>query len=187
MSPGAAPLFLYIYFPLWLFCLLFPRYHQSGPRRDSWETEIICEQRNKTRAFVKLGLSKNSFNSHKCLQMLLLSSQCILMWEGEWGKARGDVGGSSISLKLGLSQWWWFLTLPILCPGQTADRFAALKEKIVPSLGSHELLWTGTDVDVQNCLLTATVPFITTGFLFRSLYHFKLFSVSTSFSTIKYS
>lgn len=59
MSPGADPLFLYIYFPLWLFCLLFPRYHQSGPRRDSCETETICEQRNKNRAFVNLGFSEN--------------------------------------------------------------------------------------------------------------------------------
>lgn len=42
-------------------------------------------------------------------------------------------------------------------------------------------------MDVQNYLLTATVPFITTDFLFRSLYHFNLFCVSTSFSTIKYS
>lgn len=42
-------------------------------------------------------------------------------------------------------------------------------------------------MDVQNYLVTATVPFITMGFLFRSLYHFNLFSVSMSFSTIKYS
>lgn len=82
---------------------------------------------------------------------------------------------------------WWFLPLPTLCPALDTDRFAAVKlrEKIVSSPGSHELLWTGTDADVQNYLLTATVPFITTGFLFRSLYHFNLFSVSTSFSTIK--
>lgn len=37
---------------------------------------------------------------------------------------------------------WWFLPPPTLCPGLNADRFAAvkLKEKIVSSPGSHELL-----------------------------------------------
>lgn len=37
---------------------------------------------------------------------------------------------------------WWFIPLPPLCPGLSADRFAAvkLKEKIVPFPGSHELL-----------------------------------------------